>query len=52
MVLLKSEAERQKTSLPQVQSKQADLAAKLAFKSEWIEVVRDADSAAWIQKEE
>lgn len=52
MVLLKSEAERQKTSLPQVQSKQADLAAKLAFKGEWIEVVKDPDSPTWIQKEE
>ena len=52
MVLLKSEAERQKTSLPQVQSKQADLAAKLAFKGEWIEVVKAPDSPTWIQKEE
>lgn len=52
MALMKSEAEKQKTSLPQIQSKQANLAAKLAFKGEWIEIVKDNGSAEWIQKEE
>ena len=52
MALMKSEAEKQKTSLPQIQTKQASLAAKLAFKGEWIEVVKDDGSAEWIQKEE
>jgi len=51
MTLMKSEAEKQKTSLPQIQTKQASLAAKLAFKGEWIEVVKDDGSAEWIQKE-
>ena len=52
MALMKSDAEKQKTSLPQIQIKQASLAAKLAFKGEWIEVVKDDGSAEWIQKEE
>ena len=52
MALMKSDAEKQKTSLPQIQTKQASLAAKLAFKGEWIEVVKDDGSAEWIQKEE
>jgi hypothetical protein len=51
MALMKSDAEKQKTSLPQIQTKQASLAAKLAFKGEWIEVVKDDGSAEWIQKE-
>ena len=52
MALMKSEAEKQKAALPQVQFKQASLAAKLAFKGEWIEIVKDDGSAEWIQKEE
>jgi len=52
MALIKSEAEKQKTSLPQIQTKQASLAAKLAFKGEWIEVIKADGSAEWIQKEE
>jgi hypothetical protein len=52
MALMKSEAEKQKAALPQVQSKQASLAAKLAFKGEWIEIVKDDGSTEWIQKEE
>jgi hypothetical protein len=52
MALMKSDAERQKMSLPQIQSKQASLAAKLAFKGEWIEIVKDDGTAEWIQKEE
>ncbi len=52
MALMKSEAEKQKAALPQVQTKQASLAAKLAFKGEWIEIVKDDGSAEWIQKEE
>lgn len=52
MALMKSEAEKQKTALPQLQSKQAALAAKLAFKGEWIEVLRNDGSSEWVQKEE
>lgn len=52
MALMKSDAERQKMNLPQIQSKQASLAAKLAFKGEWIELVKDDGTAEWIQKEE
>ena len=51
MALMKADAEKQKTSLPQIQIKQASLAAKLAFKGEWIEVVKDDGSSEWIQKE-
>jgi hypothetical protein len=52
MALMKSDAEKQKTSLPQIQTKQASLAAKLAFKGEWIEIIKADGSAEWIQKEE
>jgi hypothetical protein len=52
IALMKSDAEKQKTSLPQIQTKQASLAAKLAFKGEWIEVIKADGSAEWIQKEE
>lgn len=52
MALMKSDAEKQKTSLPQIQTKQASLAAKLAFKGEWIEVIKADGSSEWIQKEE
>jgi len=52
MQLMKTESEREKISLPQIQKKQASLAAKLAFKGEWIELVKDDGSAEWIQKEE
>jgi hypothetical protein len=52
MALMKSDAEKQKTSLPHIQTKQASLAAKLAFKGEWIEVIKADGSAEWIQKEE
>lgn len=52
MQLMKTESDREKISLPQVQKKQASLASKLAFKGEWIELVKDDGSAEWIQKEE
>jgi hypothetical protein len=52
MQLMKTESEREKISLPQIQKKQASLAAKLAFKGEWIELVKEDGSAEWIQKEE
>lgn len=50
MALMKSEATRLKLSLPQIQDKQARVAHKMAFKGEWIEVVRDKDKWEWIQK--
>lgn len=52
MALMKSESEKQKISLPQIQTRQARLAAKLAFKGEWIEVAKDDGTFKWIQKEE
>jgi len=52
MQLMKTESDREKISLPQVQKKQASLASKLAFKGEWIELVKDDGSAEWVQKEE
>ncbi len=52
MQLMKTESDREKISLPQVQTKKASLASKLAFKGEWIELVKDDGSAEWIQKEE
>lgn len=52
MALMKSEAERQRTSLPQIQSKQANLAEKLAFKGEWIEISNGNGKPEWVQKED
>ncbi|MEI8292482.1 MAG: DUF1318 domain-containing protein [bacterium] len=52
MALMKVEAERGKTSLPKIQAKKASLAAKLAFKGEWIEISKDDGTQEWIQKEE
>jgi hypothetical protein len=52
MALMKAEAEREKTSLPKIQSQKASLAAKLAFKGEWIEIVDAKGTPEWVQKEE
>lgn len=50
MALMKAQAEREKIPLPAVQKKQADLARKMAFKGEWIEVEKADGSREWIQK--
>jgi len=50
MALMKAQAEREKIPLPTVQKKQADLARKMAFKGEWIEVEKPDGSREWIQK--
>ena len=52
MALMKAEAEKQKIPLPQVQAKQSALAAKLAFKGEWVEILKDDGTAVWVQKED
>lgn len=50
MALMKAQAEREKIPLPAVQKKQADLARKMAFKGEWIEVEKPDGTRKWIQK--
>jgi hypothetical protein len=50
MALMKTEAAQQKISLPQIQLKQADLAAKMAFKGEWIEIESEPGQVLWLQK--
>ncbi len=50
MALMKAQAEREKTPLPAVQKKQAELARKMAFKGEWIEVEKADGTSEWIQK--
>ena len=51
MALMKAQAAREKIPLPAVQKKQADLARKMAFKGEWIELEKADGSKEWIQKE-
>ncbi|MFM8363920.1 MAG: DUF1318 domain-containing protein, partial [Verrucomicrobiota bacterium] len=51
MAVMKSEAARDKIPLPRIQKTQADLARKMAFKGEWIEVEKDDGTLEWIQKE-
>ena len=51
MALMKAQAAREKIPLPAVQKKQADLARKMAFKGEWIELEKADGSNEWIQKE-
>lgn len=51
MVLMKAQAAHEKIPLPAVQKKQADLARKMAFKGEWIEIEKADGSKEWIQKE-
>jgi hypothetical protein len=52
MAVMKSEAARDKIPLPRIQKTQADLARKMAFKGEWIEVEKDDGSLEWQQKSE
>jgi uncharacterized protein YdbL (DUF1318 family) len=51
MQLMKSLAENQKTSLPEIQSKQAELWRNRSFKGEWIETQQPDGSWKWVQKE-
>jgi hypothetical protein len=52
MALLKSEADKQKSPLTAIQTKQSDIAGKMAFKGEWIETVNPDGTTKWIQKSE
>lgn len=51
MALVKAEAAREKKTLPRIQKIQADLARKMAFKGEWIEVEKEDGTFEWIQKD-
>ena len=51
MALMKSQASREKVPLPRIQKAQADLAQKMAFKGEWIEVEKKDGTLEWIQKD-
>jgi uncharacterized protein YdbL (DUF1318 family) len=51
MDLMKSLAESQKTSLPEIQGKQAELWRNRSFKGEWIETPGPDGSWNWVQKE-
>jgi uncharacterized protein YdbL (DUF1318 family) len=51
MELMKSLAESQKTSLPEIQGKQAELWRNRSFKGEWIETPEPDGSWKWVQKE-
>jgi uncharacterized protein YdbL (DUF1318 family) len=51
MTLMKSLAEGEKTSLPEIQAKQAELWRNRSFKGEWIETQGPEGSWKWVQKE-
>lgn len=51
MELMKSLAESQKTSLPEIQAKQAELWRNRSFKGEWIETPGPDGTWKWVQKE-
>ncbi|MGA7215717.1 MAG: DUF1318 domain-containing protein [Terrimicrobiaceae bacterium] len=51
MDLMKSLAESQKTSLPEIQGKQAELWRNRSFKGEWIETPGADGTWNWVQKE-
>lgn len=52
MAVMKSEAAREKIPLPRVQKTQADLARKMAFKGEWIEIETGDGTFEWQQQAE
>ena len=52
MAVMKSEAAREKIPLPRVQKTQADLARKMAFQGEWIEIEKADGTFEWQQKAE
>ena len=52
MQLMKSLADGEKTSLPEVQTKQAELWRNRSFKGEWIETQASDGSWQWVQKQE
>ena len=51
MALMKEQSTRDKIPLPAVQKKQADLARKMAFKGEWIEIEKADGTLEWVPKE-
>ena len=51
MALMKEQSARDKIPLPAVQKKQAELARKMAFKGEWIEVEKSDGTLEWVPKE-
>jgi len=50
MALMKEQSTRDKIPLPAIQKKQADLARKMAFKGEWIEVEKADGTLEWVPK--
>ncbi len=51
MALMKEQSARDKIPLSAIQKKQADLARKMAFKGEWIEIEKADGTLEWIPKE-
>jgi hypothetical protein len=51
MAIMKARAEKEKRSLPDVQTDQAKLWADRSFKGEWIESRKPDGSYQWVQKE-
>jgi hypothetical protein len=51
MALMKEQSTRDKIPLSAIQKKQADLARKMAFKGEWIEIEKADGTLEWVPKE-
>ncbi len=51
MALMKEQSARDKIPLPAIQKKQADLARKMAFKGEWIEMEKENGTLEWVPKD-
>lgn len=51
MALMKEQSTRDKIPLPAIQKKQADLARKMAFKGEWIEMEKENGTLEWVPKD-
>jgi hypothetical protein len=51
MALMKEQSARDKIPLSAIQKKQADLARKMAFKGEWIEIEKADGTLEWVPKE-
>jgi hypothetical protein len=52
MALMKAEAEKTKSPLPEIQQGKAAIARQMAFKGEWIEKVGEDGTTAWTRKGE
>lgn len=51
MSLMKTQSDKEKISLAEIQKRQGELWRQRSFRGEWIEVPGDGESWSWVQKE-